>query len=361
LNTQLGPLSQREFARASFYRDKANCETQTILLNYASTEWPGIFQLLSASRRTCELLRRRTRWDICLVDSHFGALPALALRITGRTRVLAYDDIDFRASFARSRIGRIATRWLERFIVSQADIISSVSRVLLEVRRSQTRKPIILLPNGIDYSSYEASRTLRTPSSQIRTLIYFGYVARNRGVFDPLSLLRDDDSLRYVVFGTGPDIKELTQIIARENLSKVQVLGLVPQSRIPEALCQGDIALALYHRDSHAPWASPLKIIEALAAGLPVITRSYVPMADELVEHRCGLIADNINELASAISRLRDPGVYFKASKAAVSYAKNFDWNRIFGVEFERWKSLLHGNGVESATKKPTGISTSRV
>lgn len=346
LPTRIGPLSQRELARIGFLESRARLTTRALVSDRTSADLSGPRQVAESLRTTWSLLADRASYDVCIFDSHFGVFPALLLRQLGRARMLAYDDLDYRPAFSRTRAGTLATRILERVALRRSDLVSSVSRPLAERCSGLTRSPVRLVPNGIHFDAYAESRARRERVREVTTLVYVGYVARNRGVFDPLPLLAREGGalagMRYLVVGAGPDAPALQAAVRGASLdSWVEVREPVPAPQVPAVLAQGDIALALYHPDSHAHWASPLKVIESLAAGLPVVTCSYVPMASELAARGCAFIADTLAEVGRAIARLRDLESYRRASRAAVELAREYDWDAILEPEYAFWRSLL--------------------
>ena len=83
---------------------------------------------------------------------------------------------------------------------------------------------------------------------------------------------RTDMLVRLVLVGDGPNQRELRECVAdhAELAAVVDFVGPVPHQEMPHVLATFDIGTAPY-LDSEQFYFSPLKIVEYLASGLPVV------------------------------------------------------------------------------------------
>jgi glycosyltransferase involved in cell wall biosynthesis len=146
-------------------------------------------------------------------------------------------------------------------------------------------------------------------------LLYFGRLAREKGIVTLLKAMKNVPSARLKVAGDGPMRPEIETFIKENGLQNVELLGK-----------KSGAALASLIRNARfvvvpSEWYdnSPLVIYESFAYGKPVIASQMGGMP-ELVDHEeNGMLfeAGNVEELSSQISRLWvDSGTVVKFGKA---------------------------------------------
>ena len=121
---------------------------------------------------------------------------------------------------------------------------------------------------------------------------------------------------RLLVIGDGP-----ARAAAREALSRAGVgerarfLGMVPPDRVPDYEAAADVFVTASVSEVH-----PLVVLEAMAAGLPIVAISSPGVSDTVVDGQSGLLAPGggIGELAGRMVRLAiDDGLRERLSEQA--------------------------------------------
>ena len=137
-------------------------------------------------------------------------------------------------------------------------------------------------------------------------LLYVGRLMIQKGVFDlleALSMLRPAVACRLVVAGDGPAAAELRSCVARLGLaSAVTFCGYLRGDDLERAYRQADVFVL----PTHGPEGFPTVILEAMAAGLPIITTSLRGAVDRLDEGVNALFVASRrpDQLADALRRL---------------------------------------------------------
>ena len=140
------------------------------------------------------------------------------------------------------------------------------------------------------------------------TLLFHGRVDRRKGVLDLLhalaTLRAEGRDVRLLVSGIGPDVTAVADLVAELGLGgAVEQRGYVPYPDAP----------AVY-RDGHV-FVSPTQsegfsntILEAMAAGLPVVTTRTVGVVDCVRDGENGLLREvgDVAGLVAALRRLLD-------------------------------------------------------
>jgi glycosyltransferase involved in cell wall biosynthesis len=151
------------------------------------------------------------------------------------------------------------------------------------------------------------------PAARSRTLLYVGRLAEQKGVDVLLEawVRRADPELELLVVGDGP----LGEALERRGASGVRFEGRLP----PDAVRARMLSARALVFPSRSYEVQPLVVLEALAAGLPVLA-SALGALPELLEPLgpAWTVADGTaSAWASALGRLHDPQSVAKASAAA--------------------------------------------
>jgi glycosyltransferase involved in cell wall biosynthesis len=274
----------------------------------------------------------KRHYDVGIVDGPESALLALILKKTGRVRYLIYYDIDYYPG-QNPQWSRLLSR-REQICCKVADAVASVSRPLAELREQQGARVAVVIPNGVDFARFHAANYARREHPL--TLIYIGSLDARWGVDLPIRamplLRRQIPDIRLLIAGRGPAEQELRELATSKGVNDcVRFEGFVPYSDLPNLLAKADIGIATSRRNSFRQYASPLKIVEYMAAGLPVICSGGGEAEQMLEESRAGSnIPFEPEAFAEAVQSLwATPGNLSIAREAAINYARSRSWEQM--------------------------------
>ena len=261
--------------------------------------------------------------------------PHPPLDLIGSAHRIYYPTDDFvaGASLMRKSPGRIAA--LEARRVQEADRVGAVSQLILD-RLGVPRSPSFVLPNGCDPVAYAGVDGL-PPHPEVRLR---GPVAGMVGQISP----RVDLALLEGVVGSGlslllvgphqPDFEpeRVEALVAHPN---VQWVGQRRFEELPAFLGSIDVGLTPYVVDEFNRASFPLKTLEYLSAGRPVVS-TPLPGADLLAcpwVSQAGDAAGFVDEIHRAVSRRDDRDAIrgFAADHSWSSRAAEF--LRVSGIE----------------------------
>ena len=283
-----------------------------------------------------------------------GLITRLALHLGRRQRspviVSYHNEISppSRQGYKR-QVRRHAERLLKKDTAHFIAVSPSIQRELIEEIGCPPQK-VSFIPNGIYINGAEQTKLpIQAWSDWPEDVFIVSTVARltwEKGVDVLLEgfarAVKVEPRLRLVIVGDGPQGVWLRERIAAEGLGdQVRLLGYVENAR---SLLGAFDAFALPSRTEG--W--PLSIMEAMAAGLPVVASGVGGIPELVLGGQCGILVEpgEVNQLKDALVDLaRDPIKARKlGQKAALHARKHFSAqimvDRVHGV----YQAII-GNG----------------
>jgi glycosyltransferase involved in cell wall biosynthesis len=140
--------------------------------------------------------------------------------------------------------------------------------------------------------------------------------------------VRLDPDVRILIVGDGPERSKLEVLASELRIAdRVVFTGAVPYQAIPEHLAAMTVAVAPYRRQTDF-YFSPLKIVEYLATGLPVVASDQGDLAHLVGKAGLMVSPDDAVELAEALGKvLGDPELRRAMHFAARRHAAGMTWD----------------------------------
>lgn len=157
------------------------------------------------------------------------------------------------------------------------------------------------------------------------TVGYTGHLYAGRGAELLLELARRNPSLKFIWAGGEASAVELWRSrVARAGMDNVQLLGFVPNDRLPLLQAACDVLLMPYERrisvssgGDTAAFASPMKLFEYMAAGRAIVSSDLPVLREVLHEHNAVLLApEDVDGWDAALKSL-EKDVSFRGRLAA--------------------------------------------
>jgi len=237
----------------------------------------------------------------------------------------------------RSRLNKFLVQRLESFLIRRTDanVMAGISSGDLLSRRYHV-PPLTVILNVPFYHPYERSTVLRDSlriSKEEKILLFEGRLDVNRGIEEGILSLKYLSHCSLVMLGFGPDlyISGLKRLIENEGLTdRVYFFGAVPFDEVTRTAMSADIGLILLQNaDLNFYYASPNKLFDFMAAGLPVVGSNFPDMKKFIEGYNIGMTCDPTNprEIADAIDYIiSDENRYNEMKKNALEAAKIFNW-----------------------------------
>lgn len=288
--------------------------------------WPVLREqqvVRTLRRRLLEVINSR---EIDIVYAHSPALCGLAGLQAARKRGLPFvyeirafweDAASPNRPGARSLRQRL-TRELETFVARQADAVTAIAKPMIEdlKRRGISPDKLFHVPNGVDTKrlnprTRDVGLAHKLNLSGHPTFGFFGSLYKYEGVS---WLIRAAAELRsqghrfgMLIIGRGEDQPAIQDAIRYCDAAPyTRCIDFVPHEHIAEYYSVIDIAVYPRQRCRLTDLVTPLKPLEAMALGKPVLASS-VGGIEELVAHeRTGLLfgAGNVADFCRQAERM---------------------------------------------------------
>jgi glycosyltransferase involved in cell wall biosynthesis len=275
---------------------------------------------------TCWRVFRRQRPQALVLYSFSRPMlwVALAARLAGVSQVRAHIGNAAPVEPSARRRWLQLLRWFQRLGVVALPCSEAVDRSFAPLPSGLRLGPVV--PNGCDVEEVAmrsaAVRDQRGPSAPVVLM-----VARLDVIKDQPTLLRAFAQARQPgwqlqLVGDGPRRGELEQLIDELDLTEVvHVLGR--RGDVPELLGSAD----LFAFSTTAAEGFGIALVEAMAAGLPVIASDVPACREVLAEGAAGLLvpAGNVPAWTSALQELMaQPKTRQQLAEAAAERAKTY-------------------------------------
>jgi glycosyltransferase involved in cell wall biosynthesis len=298
----------------------------------------GLVELIS-------LLRRERPLILHANNAKAGFLGRLAAAITRvPIRVYTAHGWSFTASSSTSAwLYRLLERLMRLLTTATICVSENGREVGLRAHTCRADRTVVIR-NAVDVSAaprarHEAEIPLVVSVGRFKPPKDFPTFVRALAELEP-------GSFRSLIVGDGPRRSELVSEIRRHRLERmVELAG--ERDDISELLATADIFVL-----SSTSEGMPISIIEAMAAGLPVVATAVGGIPELIVDGETGFLvpARDAGALADALGRLvADPALRRRQGEAARARAeKEFDLPAFRRAHVELYSSLLVARGIDS-------------
>jgi glycosyltransferase involved in cell wall biosynthesis len=272
------------------------------------------------------LLRQARRYDVLHAFSPsywaflLGPLPALAAgRLFGRRVVLNYHSGEAEDHLRRWRSAVPLARRFDRIVVPSDYLVGVFASFGLRA---------VAIPNFVDAQAvpYRERATVRPVFLSNRNLEPTYNVACCIRAFARLQSRIPEAEL--IVAGFGSQRGELEALVAQLRLQHVRFAGRVPPDEMGGLLDAADILLNSPEIDN-----MPLSLIEAQAAGLPIVSTSTGGIRYIVQHGESGLLVPPGDDAAMADAAMRlleEPGLALRlARRARADCLDRFSWHAV--------------------------------
>lgn len=253
-------------------------------------------------------------------------LPAwLMARLHGKKTLINYHSGECRDHLRGSSIARQVLKRADRLVVPSGYLVEVLGEFGL---------PAETIPNVVDVSKFRFRARKPLRPHLVCTRGFHPYYCVDVVVRAFAEVQKTFPEARLDLVGGGPIEPEIRSLVSQLRLTGVEFKGVAPHSEIPKFYEDADIFINGSRLDN-----MPVSILEAFAAGMPVITTEPEGMR-YLVEHeRTGLLSPvgDASALARNVIRvLQDPELSDRLVSNARLELGRYSWS----AAREQWLSV---------------------
>jgi glycosyltransferase involved in cell wall biosynthesis len=222
-----------------------------------------------------------------------------------------------------------------------ADLVLAPNQEILTTLTRLTGKAGRLMPHGVDCDRFQPRPRELVDAHQNRafTIGYVGRLTPEKNVHVLVDLeaeliSRGISNIRFVIVGEGSEKASLAQ-----RMTRAVFCGVLRDEALAEAYRQMDLFVFPSRSDTLG-----LVLLEAMAAGLPVIAfRTSGPCA-VVRDGSTGFVVETVTEMAAVISRLAmDQPLRLSVGNLARLEALQFSWDTVFASCYEAYMAAREG------------------
>ena len=319
-------------------------------------------------RRAARLTGRLRPAVLHAASNYANAVIALALRDVTRLPVVYevrgfWEDTWLSRHAASADLTRsdryLRTRALETYCMTEADLVVTLGEAMRDeiIERGVPARNVVIVPNAVsesflrplpsDGGRLRASLGIQ-PGEQVVGLV--SSLVAHEGIgtlLEAVKLLGDRGvRARALIVGDGPERTALQRQAAGLGLDAV-FTGRVPSSKVRDYHAVLDVFVVPRTPDRVCQLVTPLKPVEAMASGLPVVVSSVRALAEIVQDGETGLLFPPLDAgaLADQLKQLLDnPELRRKLGASAREWvARDRTWAHNAVRYRQAYNTLLHG------------------
>lgn len=319
--------------------------------------WGGLRRAVRAALvQGCDLVHVQT--PFLAHYAGLGAARRAGVPVIATYHTLFEEYLQHYAPFVPAAWLRGAARRFSRAQCNALDAVIVPSRAIhRRLVDYGVRAPLHILPTGIPVGRFAAAsggdfrgRHGIAPGRPVA--LYVGRVAHEKNLeflLDAIALARESlPDILLLVAGEGPALADLRSTVDERGLhGHVQFLGYLERQReLPECYAAADLFVFASRTETQG-----LVLLEAMAAGLPVVALSAMGTADILDVRRGARVPDdNPSSFALAVVHLlRNEALRRQLSREAREHAAAWADERLAGRLAELYRQIVASGGRSTA------------
>lgn len=222
---------------------------------------------------------------------------------------------------------------LSTITLKKADVVIVINNEAKKEiqRRGVSAKKIKVIPPGIEVNKFKFVPFLNKFSGKIEFVVV-SYLRKRKAVDLVIMAMSDvvkkNKNVRLTIVGDGPQMEYLKELVRKNKLeSYVEFVGFVSQEKIHSVYEKSHVFISMSRAES---WGQ--MYLEAMAAGLPIITSKNVGSESIIRDGRFGYLInqENVNDLRKRMLELslKHKKISEFGLRARDEVVNKYDWEK---------------------------------
>ncbi|MBR3032106.1 MAG: glycosyltransferase family 4 protein [Clostridiales bacterium] len=299
-----------------------------LLVRPYRTTMPYSFRLVQILKRLkIDIIHTQTEFSMGLVGLSSSMTLHLPIVHTYHTMLEDYTHYILGGKVKKIITPEVARKYSKSFCNVPTGLIVPTEKVKNALRDYGVKKPIYVIPTGIDVSPFNRSNFKEEEIQELKDkfgirpnekiLLSLGRVAKEKSidkVIEQVPAIRNKmPNVRLLIVGDGPALEDLKKQAANLGVSdKIIFAGAAPYAEIGKYYQLGDAFISCSTSETQG-----LTYYEAMAAGLPVIARNDDAVNELFKDGENARLFKHENEIADIVADI------FKDPVTAERYSSN--------------------------------------
>jgi glycosyltransferase involved in cell wall biosynthesis len=318
----------------ALYRSRLQAEVEFDVLSTTMQSLPPPplpIRALAALKRTLKFAMRVRSNDVALIFSSDGfsliekSVMCMIARAMGIGVVLRTSAGGLRPQVERSGL----IRWFFRKALKRAHVVCSQGKTWTAFFEEfpEAFGKVLEVPNAVGLPAY------RRDPAMSRQIMYVGWMIAAKGIYDLVQVFakvheRFPDAALHVV-GGGGEAEGFAEAVRAAGLSEsVRIHGWLPREKVFTLFHESAVLVLPSHSEG-----LPNVVLEAMAAGTPVVTTRVGSLPDVIHEGENGFLAQpgDVAKMAEDIvGLLAEPDTAYRIAAAARQTAQQFSIEKVW-------------------------------
>ena len=284
-----------------------------------------------------EELGKTEQFDFVFTIFHpFHLAPSAAVACAKKLKIpsiIKIDDAIYEKSTGLKSIQRKIEKIMNAKTLQNSSKIlvvnEEVKKIVIDYYNIQNEK-ILVIPNGVEISLFKGTKTYDK-----KLVLFSGVMYKHRGIDVLLEaapkVIEKVPEAKFILLGDGDEMNEMKNIANQKKIAKnIIFTGWINRDKIPQELKNASIGIGPLKLTTVTKNALPIKVLEYMASGLPIIAKRGTLPKDILDDGKNGFFIDNNEELEEKlILLLNNLELNKQMSKKSIEMIQKFSWEKI--------------------------------
>ena len=144
-------------------------------------------------------------------------------------------------------------------------------------------------------------------------------------------IIREVSDAKFVLIGSGTEMENLKKMVQEKNLQEnIEFKGWIDRKDIPKNISDAVVGIGPLRLTDVTKGALPIKVLEYMASGLPIIAKTGTVPKEILANNENGFLVNDSNDLAEKIiSLLKNEELTESMGKKSIAMVQKFSWEQV--------------------------------
>ena len=265
-------------------------------------------------------------------------------------------QLDVSHELVRVPLLKQLTRKCEKYVTSNVSKVLCGARPLIDytIEMGAKEENVEYFPLGFDPQTFKPMAKDQHLAHKLgisdndKVILFVGTIYEFSGLENIIQNFETIKSkvkeIKFLIVGGGLDFEKIKSLVNKKKLqSDVILTNFKPQHEIPKFISLADVCINSFEINKITDRIIPIKILEYLACGKPVLSTPLKGTIDLLPKEDFGIIysqydsfVENLSELLTNTEKLEELG-----NKGLDYVIKNHDWNILADSLLKKFENLI--------------------